>query len=165
MIQASVSTRFANSIPGDENVEIREHDVGCRGRVVRRECRDKPFGGNRMSRMPKANHASLGIIFGLLLIALLGTSSATTARAATITFSGTIDGFNVPPAAAAPNIARCGPVPPNLLLSFPVNAGASNLGSFSQTGSHCIDTTTGNLLNGVSKFTFGGSDSFVATYT
>jgi PEP-CTERM motif len=134
------------------------------GRVVRWECRDKPFGGNRLSRMPEAKHASLRIIFGLLLIALPGGSLATTARAATITFTGTIDGINVPPAAAAPDIARCGTVPPNLLLSFPVNAGASNLGSFSQTGSHCIDVTTGDLFNGVSTFTFGGGDSFFATY-
>jgi hypothetical protein len=133
------------------------------GRVVRRGCGDKPFGGNRMSRLSDANHASLRTIFASLLILLVGGSSVPLAKAATIGFTGTIDGTNVPP--AAPNIARCGPVPPNILLSFPVLAGASNLGSFSQIGSNCLDVTTGNLFNGLSTFTFGGGDSFFATYT
>jgi hypothetical protein len=118
-----------------------------------------------MSRLLDLNHASLRTIFASLLILLVGGSSAHLAKAATIGFTGTIDGINVPPAAPAPDIARCGPVPPNLLLSFPAGVGASNLGAFSQTGSNCLNVTTGNLFNGVSTFTFGGGDSFFATYT
>jgi hypothetical protein len=114
------------------------------------------------ARVVRRGH-SLRRVLGLLSIALVGGSSAPSAKAAIIGFTGTIDGANVPP--AAPNIPRCGPVPPNILLTFPVLAGASNLGPFSQIGSNCLDVTTGNLFNGISTFTFEGGDSFFATYT
>jgi hypothetical protein len=102
------------------------------------------------------------IIFASLSVAVLCISSATVTHADTLTFTGSVDTSNNPP--AAPNVGRCGaPAPPNLLVSLNPGSGISNLGSFTQTLSHCINVATGNISNGLFTFDFGGGNTFFGT--
>jgi hypothetical protein len=101
-------------------------------------------------------------IFASLSVALLCISSATVTHADTIAFIGTRDYSGGQP--GAPNPARCGPAPPNVLVTHPPGVGASNLGPFTSTESHCTNVTTGNVFNGLFTFDFGGGNSFFGTY-
>jgi hypothetical protein len=38
------------------------------------------------------------------------------------------------------------------------------LGSFTSTESHCLNSATGNLSNGLFTFDFGGGNTFFGTY-
>ncbi len=105
------------------------------------------------------------IIFASLAVALLCLASAAVAHADTIAFTGSRDfsGGSL----AVPNPARCGPFPPNVLVTLPPGVGASNLGSFTSTESHCVNPLEGsihNLFNGLFTFDFGGGNSFFGTY-
>lgn len=112
-----------------------------------------------MNYSPKTGTASYIL---LVLCCICAASSA--ARADTITFAGSLDTVNAPP--AAPNIGRCGaPAPPLLLVTLPPSInGTSNLGAFTSIASHCVNVATGNLFNGQSMFDFGGGSSFFGTY-
>ncbi len=91
-------------------------------------------------RLPKT-------IFASLAVALLCIGAATVAHADVITFIGTRDTVNGPP--AAPDIGRCGaPAPPNLLVILS-GTGTSNVGSFTATDSHCVNAATGEVFNGL----------------
>ena len=102
------------------------------------------------------------IIFASLSVALLCLGSATVARADVITFVGSRDysGGQL----GVPNPARCGPAPPNVLVTHPPGVGTSNLGSFTSSESHCTNVTTGNIFNGLFTFDFGGGNTFFGTY-
>ncbi len=105
------------------------------------------------------------IIFASLAVALLCIGSAAVAHADTIAFTGSRDFSGGP--LAVPNPARCGPFPPNVLVTLPPGVGASNLGSFTSTESHCVNPLEGsihNLFNGLFSYDFGGGNSFFGTY-
>jgi hypothetical protein len=96
-------------------------------------------------------------------IALLWLGVATQAEASAITFIGTRDFMGGAPGAAA--IGRCGaPAPPNLQVIHPPGIGASNLGSFTSTESHCVNVATGNIFGGLFLFDFGGDETLFGTY-
>lgn len=101
-------------------------------------------------------------IFASLSIALLCISSATIAQADTIAFIGSRDFSGGQ--GGVPNPVRCGAAPPNFLVTHPPGVGASNLGSFTSTESHCTNVATGNLFNGLFTFDFGGGNTFFGTY-
>ncbi len=106
------------------------------------------------------------IIFASLSVALLCIGSATLAHADTITFTGSraYSGGR----GLVPDPVRCGPAPPNFLATLPPGVGASNLGSFTSTENHCVNTTTGpttgTIFDGLFTFDFGGSNTFFGTY-
>jgi len=102
------------------------------------------------------------IVFGAMAVALLCIGSATVARADTITFVGSRDTVDGPP--AAPDIGRCGaPAPPNLLVILS-GTGISNLGSFTAADSHCVNAATGNVFDGQFAWNFGGGNTFFGTF-
>ncbi len=102
------------------------------------------------------------IVFGAMVVALLCIGSATVARADTITFVGTRDTVDGPP--AAPDIGRCGaPAPPNLLVILS-GTGTSNLGAFTAADSHCVNAATGNIFDGQFAWDFGGGNTFFGTF-
>jgi hypothetical protein len=106
-------------------------------------------------RLPKT-------IFASLSVALLCIGSATVAHADVITFIGTRDTVNGP--RAAPDIVRCGaPAPPNLLVILS-GTGTSNVGSFTATDSHCLNSATGEVFNGLFAWDFGGGNTFFGTF-
>ncbi len=106
-------------------------------------------------RLPKT-------IFASLSVALLCIGSATVAHADVITFIGSRDTVNGPP--AAPDIGRCGaPAPPNLLVTL-TGTGTSNVGSFTATDSHCVNAATGEVFNGLFAWDFGGGNTFFGTF-
>ncbi len=105
-------------------------------------------------RLPKT-------IFASLAVALLCIGSATVAHADTITFIGSRDTVNGPP--AAPDIGRCGVFPPFLLVSLS-GTGTSNVGSFTATDSHCVNAATGDVFNGLFAWDFGSGNTFFGTY-
>ena len=63
-----------------------------------------------------------------------------------------------------PNPARCGATPPFVLVTHPPGTGASNLGAFTSTESHCANIATGSLFNGQFAFDFGNGNTFFGTY-
>ena len=104
-------------------------------------------------------------IFAPLAVALLCIGSATVARADVITFVGSRDFSGAP--SIVPNPGRCGAFPPNVSVTQPPGVGASNLGSFTSTESHCVNPQEGstqNLFNGQFTFDFGVGNSFFGTY-
>jgi hypothetical protein len=101
-------------------------------------------------------------IFASLSIALLCIISATVAHADTITFTGSREFSGGQ--GLVPNPGRCGAAPPNFLATNPPGVGASNLGSFTSTESHCQNNTTGNVFDGRFTFDFGGGNTFFGTY-
>lgn len=101
-------------------------------------------------------------IFAPLAVALLCISSATIAHADTVTFTGSREYSGG--VGNAPNPARCGAAPPNFFSTPPPGVGASNLGSFTSTESHCQNNTTGNVSDGRFTFDFGGGNTFFGTY-
>jgi hypothetical protein len=106
-------------------------------------------------RLPKT-------IFASLAVALLCIGAATVAHADVITFIGSRDTVNGPP--AAPDIGRCGaPAPPNLLVILS-GTGTSNVGSFTATDSHCVNAATGEVFNGLFAWDFGGGNTFFGTF-
>jgi len=100
-------------------------------------------------------------LFASLSVALVMVCSATIAYADPVTFTGTVGTSNDPP--AAPNVARCGAFPPNVLVTFGPGTGTSNLGSFTQTLSHCTNVATGNISNGLFTFDFGSGNTLFGT--
>jgi len=50
------------------------------------------------------------------------------------------------------------------LVTNPPGVGASNLGSFTSTESHCQNNATGNIFDGLFTFDFGGGNTFFGTY-
>ncbi len=106
-------------------------------------------------------HLSKLVLVSLTFILLcLGTPFV--AHADTITFVGSRDTVNGPP--AAPDIGRCGaPAPPNLLVILS-GTGTSNVGSFTATDSHCVNAATGEVFNGLFAWDFGGGNTFFGTF-
>ena len=107
--------------------------------------------------MRMLNTVLLPLSVGLFCICL-----STTARADTITFTGSRDFSGGQ--GGAPSPSRCGPTPPFVLVTHPTGTGASNLGSFASTESHCVNLGTGNLFNGAFTYDFGGGNTFFGTY-
>jgi len=101
-------------------------------------------------------------IFAPLAVALLCISSATIAHADTITFTGSRE-FSGGQGNAT-NPTRCGAAPPNFLSTPPPGVGASNLGSFTSTESHCQNNATGNVFDGQFTYDFGGGNTFFGTH-
>ncbi len=100
----------------------------------------------------------------LLAFTVLWLGAASVARADTIAFTGSRDFSGGP--SVVPNPSRCG-APPNVSVTQPPGVGASNLGSFTSTESHCVNPLEGsthNLFNGQFTFDFGGGNSFFGTY-
>jgi PEP-CTERM motif len=95
-----------------------------------------------------------------LLILFLG--SVTVARADAIAFTGSREFSGGQ--GLGPNPVRCGAAPPNFLATNPPGVGASNLGSFTSTESHCQNNATGNVFDGLFTFDFGGGNTFFGTY-
>ncbi len=102
------------------------------------------------------------IIFASLAVALLCIGSATVAHADVITFTGSRNYTGGQ--TGVPNPVRCGPADPNYLVTDPTDMGTSNLGSFTSTQSRCVNTTTGNIFNGLFTFTFASGDTLTGTY-
>ena len=101
------------------------------------------------------------IVLTTLTFVVLCLGAAASTQADTITFNGSreFSGGRGP----VPDPVRCGPFPPNLFLNDTPGIGTSNLGSFTSTESRCINTTTGNLFNGLFTFDFGGGNTFFGT--
>ena len=103
------------------------------------------------------------IVFTSLSVALLCISSATLAHADAISFFGSRDTFNGPP--AVPNPGRCGtPAPPNLFVVIPPGTGTSNLGAFTHNDSHCINVATGDIFDGLFTWEFGSGNTIFGTF-
>jgi len=102
------------------------------------------------------------IIFASLSVALLCIGSATITHADTITFTGSREFSGG--RGLVPDPVRCGPAPPNFLVTLPPGVGASNLGSFTTTENHCVNVATGNIFGGLFTFDFGGGNTFFGTY-
>jgi len=100
-------------------------------------------------------------LFASLAVALFIISSAGIAYADAITFTGSVGTSNDPP--AAPNVARCGAFPPNILVTLGPGTGSSNLGSFTQTLSHCSNPATGSISNGLFTLDFGNGNTIFGT--
>ena len=107
-------------------------------------------------RIPKTICATFAVV-------LLCLGSAVVARADAITFVGSRDTANGPP--AAPNLGRCGAAP-NVLVTL-AGAGSSNLGSFTANDSHCTNPTlpTGNVFDGRFAWDFGGGNTLLGTFS
>ncbi len=97
----------------------------------------------------------------LLAFTVLCLGAASVARADTIAFTGSRDFSGGP--SVAPNPSRCG-APPNVSVTQPPGVGASNLGSFTSTESHCQNNATGNVFDGLFTFDFGGGNTFFGTF-
>ncbi len=106
------------------------------------------------------------IIFASLAVALLCIGSAAVAHADTIAFTGSraFSGGTGP----VQNPVRCGAPLPTFEVINPPGVGASNLGSFTSTENHCVNTTTGpttgTIFDGLFTFDFGGGNTFFGTY-
>jgi len=91
----------------------------------------------------------IGLTTLTFVVLCLGHAAST--QADTIAFTGSRQILNNPP--AAPNLARCGD-PPNNLVSANPGTGTSNLGAFTTTESFCANSATGDISNGLFSFNF-----------
>ncbi len=98
----------------------------------------------------------------MLTFVILCLGAASVARADPVTFTGSREFSGG--RGNAPNPDRCGAAPPNFLSTPPPGVGASNLGSFTSTESHCQNNATGNIFDGLFTFDFGGGNTFFGTY-
>ncbi len=101
----------------------------------------------------------IGLTTLTFVVLCLGHAAVT--RADTFAFTGTLQTFNNPPAAA--NVGRCGAFPPNLFVTLNPGTGTSNLGAFTSTGSYCFSTATGNVFNGLFSFDFANANTLFGT--
>ncbi len=100
----------------------------------------------------------IGLTTLTFVVLFLGAAAST--QADTITFNGFRQILNNPP--SAPNLARCG-APPNNLVSANPGTGASNLGAFTTAESFCANSATGNLSNGLFSFDFANGNTLFGT--
>ncbi len=101
----------------------------------------------------------IGLTTLTFVVLCLGHAAST--QADTFAFTGTLQTFNNPPAAA--NVGRCGAFPPNLFVTLNPGTGTSNLGAFASTGSYCFSTATGNVFNGLFSFDFANANTLFGT--
>ncbi len=100
----------------------------------------------------------IGLTTLTFVVLFLGAAAST--QADTITFNGFRQILNNPP--SAPNLARCG-APPNNLVSANPGTGASNLGAFTTAESFCANSATGNISNGLFSFDFANGNTLFGT--
>ncbi len=91
----------------------------------------------------------IGLTTLTFVVLCLGHAAST--QADTIAFTGSRQTLNNPP--AAPNLARCG-APPNNLVSANPGTGTSNLGAFTTAESYCVNSAAGDVSNGLFSFNF-----------
>ena len=103
----------------------------------------------------------IGLTTLTFVVLCLGTAAST--QADTITFTGSRE-YSGAIGGLVPDPVRCGPAPPNFLVTLPPGVGASNLGSFTTTENHCVNVATGNIFGGLFTFDFGGGNTFFGTY-
>lgn len=102
-------------------------------------------------------HKQLTLLPAVIVLCL---GAASVARADTITFTGSRQTLDTPP--AAPNPGRCG-ASPNVLISVSPGTGTSNFGAFTTQESLCLNPPTGTLSNGLFTFNFANGSSFFGT--
>jgi len=100
----------------------------------------------------------IGLTTLAFVVLFLGAAAST--QADTITFNGFRQILNNPP--SAPNLARCGD-PPNNLVSANPGTGASNLGPFTTAESFCANSATGDISNGLFSFDFANGNTLFGT--
>ncbi len=100
----------------------------------------------------------IGLTTLTFVVLCLGAAAST--QADTITFNGSRQILNNPP--SAPNLARCG-APPNNLVSANPGTGASNLGAFTTAESFCANSATGDISNGLFSFDFANGNTLFGT--
>ncbi len=101
----------------------------------------------------------IGLTTLTFVVLCLGAAAST--QADTITFNGSRQILNNPP--ATPNVGRCGAFPPNVLVSANPGTGTSNLGAFTTTESFCANVATGDISNGLFSFDFANGNTFFGT--
>ena len=101
----------------------------------------------------------IGLTTLTFVVLCLGTAAST--QADTITFTGSRQILNNPP--ATPNVGRCGVAPPNVLVIANPGTGTSNLGAFTTTESFCANVATGDVSNGLFSFDFANGNTFFGT--
>jgi len=99
-------------------------------------------------------------IFTALPVVLLCIGAAAVTRADTITFTGSRQALNNPP--AVPNVGRCGGAP-NLLVSPSLGIGTSNFGAFTTQESFCVNPTMGIVSNGLFTYNFANGSTLLGT--